>query len=80
MIIIFISIASMILGAIAAIVQKFKKTLAYSAIGHIGYTLAGVATGVESGYESSITYISIYVVMNIGAFFLSLSFKKRWSV
>ena len=68
-IIIFISIASMILGALAAIVQKnIKRLLAYSSIGHIGYALAGVATGVISGYKSAIIYISIYVVMNIGAF------------
>ena len=58
----------MILGAVAAMVQKFKKTLAYSSIGHIGYALAGVATGAVSGYQSSIVYISIYVIMNIGAF------------
>ena len=68
-IIIFISIASMILGAVAAIIQKnIKRLLAYSSIGHIGYALAGVATGSVSGYESSIVYISIYVIMNIGAF------------
>ena len=68
-IIIFISIASMILGAVAAIVQKnIKRLLAYSSIGHVGYALAGVATGAKSGYESSIIYISIYVIMNIGAF------------
>ncbi len=68
-IIIFISIASMILGAVAAIVQKnIKRLLAYSSISHIGYALAGVATGVISGYESAIVYISIYVIMNIGAF------------
>ena len=69
MIMIFISIGSMILGAVAAIVQtNLKRLLAYSSIGHIGYALAGVATGSESGYVSSIVYISIYVVMNIGAF------------
>ena len=68
-IIIFISIASMILGAVAAIVQKnIKRLLAYSSIGHIGYALAGVATATTSGYESAVVYISIYVVMNIGAF------------
>ena len=68
-IVIFISIASMILGAVAAIGQKnIKRLMAYSSIGHIGYALAGVATGVNSGYSSSIVYISIYVVMNIGAF------------
>ena len=68
-IIIFISIASMILGAVAAMVQKnFKRLLAYSSIGHIGYALAGIATGAISGYQSAIVYISIYVIMNIGAF------------
>ncbi len=76
-ILIFISIASMILGAVAAIVQKnIKRLLAYSSIGHIGYALAGVATGAVSGYESSIIYISIYVVMNIGAFSCLYLLKK----
>ena len=68
-IVIFISIASMILGAVAAMIQKnFKRLLAYSSIGHIGYALAGVATGAIPGYQSAIVYISIYVIMNIGAF------------
>ena len=76
-IIIFISIASMILGAVAAMVQKnFKRLLAYSSIGHIGYALAGVATGAVSGYQSSIVYISIYVIMNIGAFSCLYLLKK----
>ena len=76
-IIIFISLASMILGAVAAMVQKIlKRLLAYSSIGHIGYALAGVATGVVNGYQSSIVYISIYVIMNIGAFSCLYLLKK----
>ncbi len=76
-IIIFISIASMILGAVEAMVQKnIKRLLAYSSIGHIGYALAGVATGAVSGYESAIVYISIYVIMNIGAFSCLYLLKK----
>jgi len=76
-IIIFISIASMILGALAAIVQKnIKRLLAYSSIGHIGYALAGVATASISGYESAVIYISIYAVMNIGAFSCLYLMKK----
>ena len=76
-IIIFISIASMILGAVAAMIQKnFKRLLAYSSIGHIGYALAGVATGAISGYQSTIVYISIYVIMNIGAFSCLYLLKK----
>ena len=76
-IIIFLSIASMILGAVAAMIQKnFKRLLAYSSIGHIGYALAGVATGAITGYQSAIVYISIYVVMNIGAFSCLYLLKK----
>ena len=76
-IIIFISIASMILGAVAAMIQSnFKRLLAYSSIGHIGYALAGVATGAISGYQSAIVYISIYVIMNIGAFSCLYLLKK----
>ena len=76
-IIIFLSIASMILGAVAAMIQKnFKRLLAYSSIGHIGYALAGVATGAIAGYQSSIVYISIYVIMNIGAFSCLYLLKK----
>ena len=76
-IIIFISLASMILGAVAAIGQtNIKRLLAYSSIGHIGYALAGVATGVVSGYESAIVYIAIYVIMNIGAFSCLYLLKK----
>ena len=76
-IIIFISIASMILGAVVAIGQKnLKRLLAYSSIGHIGYALAGVATGNVSGYQSAIVYISIYVIMNIGIFSCLYLLKK----
>ena len=77
-ILIFISIASMLLGAVAAIVQKnLKRLLAYSSIGHIGYALAGVATGALPGYESATIYITIYVVMNIGAFSCLYLMKKN---
>ena len=77
-IIIFISIASMILGAVAAIGQtNIKRLMAYSSIGHIGYALAGIATGTISGYSSTIVYIIIYVVMNIGVFGCIFLMKKE---
>jgi len=69
LILIFISIGSMILGSVAAIGQNnIKRLMAYSSIGHMGFALAGVATGAISGYASSIVYITIYAVMNLGAF------------
>jgi NADH-quinone oxidoreductase subunit N len=68
-IIVFISIASMILGGTAAIGQKnIKRLMAYSSIGHMGYALAGLAPGTHSGIQSTIIYLIIYLVMNLGAF------------
>ena len=68
-ILIFMALASMILGAVAAIGQtNIKRLIAYSSIGHIGYALAGVSTGTAAGYSSSIAYITIYVIMNLGVF------------
>ena len=59
----------MILGSVAAIGQKnIKRLLAYSSISHMGYALAGVATGTVSGYTSTIIYITIYIIMNMGTF------------
>jgi len=76
-ILVFMALASMILGAIAAIGQtNIKRLIAYSSIGHIGYALAGVSTGTVSGYNSSIAYISIYVVMNLGIFGCIFLMKK----
>ena len=77
-IIIFISIASMILGAFAAITQKnIKRLMAYSSIGHIGYALVGLAAGTEEGVFAVLVYMSIYVVMNIGAFACILAMRQR---
>ena len=77
-ILIFISIASMIFGAVAAIGQKnLKRLMAYSSIGHIGYALAGLSVGTNEGLQSSIVYISIYIVMNLGFFSCLLMMKKN---
>jgi len=78
MIIVFLSIASMLFGAIAAIGQtNIKRLVAYSSIGHIGYTLAGLATASNEGIQSSIIYISIYVVMNLALFSCLLMLKRN---
>ena len=78
MIIIFLSIASMVFGAVAAIGQtNIKRLIAYSSIGHIGYTLAGLATASNEGIQSSIIYISIYVVMNLALFSCLLMLRRK---
>ncbi len=77
LIIVFLSVASMLFGAVAAIGQKnLKRLIAYSSIGHMGYALAGLCTGTNEGVQSSVLYITIYLVMNIG-FFSCLFMLKR---
>ena len=77
MIIVFLSIASMLFGAIAAIGQKnLKRLIAYSSIGHMGYALAGLSVGNNEGIQSAIAYISIYLIMNL-AFFSCLFMIRK---
>tara|TARA_Y100000590_G_scaffold24804_1_gene28208 strand:- start:4396 stop:5808 length:1413 start_codon:yes stop_codon:yes gene_type:complete len=77
-IIVFISIASMILGAVAAIGQtNIKRLMAYSSIGHMGYALAGLATGTNAGVQSTIIYLTIYLIMNLGAFACIFMLKRK---
>tara|TARA_Y100001970_G_scaffold291304_1_gene427927 strand:+ start:2470 stop:3885 length:1416 start_codon:yes stop_codon:yes gene_type:complete len=78
MIIIFLSIASMLLGSIAAIGQKnLKRLIAYSSISHMGYALAGLSVGTNEGIQSSVTYMSIYLLMNLAFFSCILMMKKN---
>ncbi len=77
-IIIFLSIASMVFGAVAAIGQtNIKRLIAYSSIGHVGYTLAGLTTGTNDGIQSSIIYITIYIIMNLALFSCLLMLKRN---
>ncbi len=77
LIIVFLSVASMVFGAVAAIGQNnLKRLIAYSSIGHMGYALAGLCTGTNEGIQSSVLYITIYLVMNFG-FFSCLFMLKR---
>ena len=76
-VIILISVASMILGALAAIWQEnIKRLLAYSSIGHVGYALVGLATGTEAGVTGILVYMAIYLAMNIGTFCCVLAMRR----
>ena len=77
-IIIFLSIASMVFGAVAAIGQKnLKRLIAYSSIGHMGYALAGLSVGSNQGIQSAISYISIYLIMNLAFFSCLFMIRKN---
>ena len=75
-IVIFLSIASMILAAFAAIGQRnLKRLLAYSSIGHVGFALVGLSSGTAVGVEGVAIYMAIYIAMTIGIFACILSLK-----
>ena len=77
-IIVFISLASMILGAVAAIGQNnLKRLMAYSSIGHMVYALAGLAVGNNDGIQSTIIYLCIYLLMNLGIFSCLFMMKRK---
>ncbi|HEY1261513.1 MAG TPA: NADH-quinone oxidoreductase subunit NuoN [Stellaceae bacterium] len=76
--IIFLSIASMVLGAVAAIAQRnIKRLMAYSSIGHVGYALIGLAVGTASGIRGVLVYLAIYLVMNLGTWAVILCMRRR---
>jgi NADH-quinone oxidoreductase subunit N len=77
-IIVFVSIASMLLGAFAAIGQtNIKRLMAYSSIGHMGFALVGLAAGTEMGVRSVIIYMIIYAIMTLGTFACILAMRRE---
>jgi NADH-quinone oxidoreductase subunit N len=77
-IIVFISIASMLLGSFAAIGQRnFKRLMAYSSIGHMGYALVGLAAGNQTGVSGVMLYMVIYMVMTLGTFACILAMRRK---
>src|SRR5215204_2700772 len=76
-IIVFVSIASMLLGAFAAIGQRnIKRLMAYSSIGHMGFALIGLAAGTAEGVQGVLVYMSIYLAMTLGTFAVVLSMRR----
>ncbi|WP_282094506.1 NADH-quinone oxidoreductase subunit NuoN [Epibacterium ulvae] len=72
-----LSVLSMFLGAVAAIGQRdIKRLMAYSSIAHMGYALIGLAAGTEQGIAAMLTYMVIYVTMNVGTFAFILMLEK----
>ena len=77
-IIVFVSIASMVLGAFAAIGQRnIKRLMAYSSIGHMGYALVGLAANSQAGVRGVVIYMLIYLVMTLGTFAFILAMRRK---
>ena len=68
-IVVFVSIASMVLGAFAAIGQRnIKRLMAYSSIGHMGFALIGLAAGTSEGVQGVLIYMAIYITHDAWGF------------
>lgn len=77
-IIIFVSIASMLLGSFAAIGQtNIKRLMAYSSIAHIGFALVGLAANSQEGVRGVLVYLAIYLVMTLGTFACILAMRRK---
>ena len=77
-VIVFLSVASMILGSVAAIAQtSIKRLMAYSSIGHIGYALIGLAAATPAGIRGVLVYMAIYLAMNVGTFAVILCMRQQ---
>ncbi len=77
-IVVFVAIASMVLGSFAAIGQtNIKRLMAYSSIGHMGFALVGLAAGTVEGAQGVLVYIAIYVAMTLGTFAVILTMKRN---
>ncbi len=77
-IVVFIAIASMVLGAFAAIGQSnIKRLMAYSSISHMGFAMVGLAAGTPEGVRGVLIYLVIYVVMNAGVFCCILAMQRK---
>src|SRR5467141_348917 len=76
-IVVFVAIASMALGAFAAIGQhNIKRLMAYSSIGHMGFALVGLAAGTQEGVQGVLIYMAIYLAMTLGTFACILSMRR----
>ena len=77
-IIVFLSVASMVLGSVAAIAQtNVKRLMAYSSIGHVGYALIGLASATPAGIRGVLVYMAIYLFMNLGTWAVILCMRQN---
>ena len=77
-VVVFLSVASMILGAVAAIAQEnIKRLMAYSSIGHVGYALIGLAAATPNGIRGVLVYMAIYLFMNLGTWAVILCMRQK---
>ena len=86
-IIVFVAIATMTGGNLAAMTQSnTKRLLAYSSIAHVGYMLLALVAmgtspfgspGFNDGFKGILIYLLVYTFMNLGIFAVITSLRQR---
>lgn len=72
-----LSVASMVVGAFAGLVQdNIKRLLAYSSIGNMGFVLIGLVVGTAGGVGASLLYLMIYMITTAGVFAVVMSMRR----
>jgi NADH-quinone oxidoreductase subunit N len=74
---VFLSLASMLLGAFAAIGQtSIKRLMAYSSIANVGFALVGLSAHSAEGTQGVLIFMAIYLVMTLGVFACILAMRR----
>jgi NADH-quinone oxidoreductase subunit N len=69
---------TIMVGNWAAVTQEnAKRLLAYSSISNAGYLLLGLVAGNAYGYIGLVIYLLVYTLMNMGAFGIIISLRRR---
>jgi NADH-quinone oxidoreductase subunit N len=79
---VFVALATLTGGNLAAITQtNVKRLLAYSSIAHVGYMLLGLVASdgyaSKTGIKGILVYLLVYTFMNLGAFAVIASLRRR---
>jgi NADH-quinone oxidoreductase subunit N len=82
-VLIFVAIATMTGGNLAALTQtNLKRLFAYSSIAHVGYMLLGLIAGSPTqvswtGIKGILVYLLVYLFMNLGVFAVITSLRRQ---
>lgn len=73
-----VAAVTIMVGNWAAVTQEnSKRLLAYSSISNAGYLLLGLVAGNLYGYTGLLIYLLVYTFMNMGAFGIIISLRRR---
>jgi len=77
-VIVFIAVASMVLGSFAGLAQaNLKRVMAYSSIANVGFALVGLAAFSQQGLQAILIFLAIYIINTLGIFGVILCLRRQ---